>query len=203
MEDHAVSSIIAPIPLRAFTVGFAHNARVDRMFSDFQDFRQTLVNEHVFSVQPKVLLVDASLRGAAIPAALVVLLEGAQRLLAEDLNRAMQAVLAIAHVGVVLVITQDRAKPAREKNSVGIHFDRPVVEQVLALREDLLPDCDEDPGIQGSAAIATEAAREGAVDRAGVVPRPQRDGLVAVDGPRIATEDARVVFLLPDHQLPF
>mmetsp|Transcript_62718 Transcript_62718/g.134678 ORF Transcript_62718/g.134678 Transcript_62718/m.134678 type:complete len:334 (-) Transcript_62718:293-1294(-) len=203
MKDHAVSSIIAPVPLRALTVGLAHNATVHRMRSDFQDFCQALVHEHILTVHSKVLLGDASLRSGAIPARIVVFLEVTQSLSAEDLDWAVQAVLAIAHVGVLLVVTQDYAKPVRKKDGIGIHFYRPVVFQVRAIREDLLPDSDEDPRIQCSAAIATEATREGAVDRAGLVPRPQRDGLIAVDGPRITTEDAHVVLLLPYHQLPF
>mmetsp|Transcript_104479 Transcript_104479/g.271992 ORF Transcript_104479/g.271992 Transcript_104479/m.271992 type:complete len:328 (+) Transcript_104479:150-1133(+) len=199
VADHVIA-LVTPIPSVAIAMALAHQSSIRRHRLNLQDLAEALVHEHVLAPLSEVHLGDASLRGLAIPAQLVVRREGVDGAGAEELDGAMHAIPAIVDVARTLVLDQELAQPVREKNSVRVDLDDPTMLLVVPDGDQLPPHLDEDPSVQCRHGVASVAALECAVDDLGDHRRGDRELLVAVDGRLVAAEDAGLVVVLPLQQ---
>mmetsp|Transcript_81870 Transcript_81870/g.171266 ORF Transcript_81870/g.171266 Transcript_81870/m.171266 type:complete len:513 (+) Transcript_81870:97-1635(+) len=197
MVAHDVVALAAPVPGIALAVALAHEVRVEGAGLDIQDLAEALINEHVLSPLAEVLFGHALLWCGAVPASLVVLFQGVDSPAAENLDRAVHAVLAVVDVAGILVLVQQGAQPVGEEDGVGVDLHNPIVLLVVGDVDDLLPHCDEDPRVEGGHGVTTIAALEGAVDDVGGHAICDVNGLVAEDGALVAAEDAGFVLVLP------
>mmetsp|Transcript_69194 Transcript_69194/g.195342 ORF Transcript_69194/g.195342 Transcript_69194/m.195342 type:complete len:296 (-) Transcript_69194:82-969(-) len=199
VADHVIA-LVTPIPSVAIAMALAHQSSIRRHRLNLQDLAEALVHEHVLAPLSEVHLGDASLRGLAIPAQLVVLREGVDGAGAEELDGAMHAIPAIVDVARTLVLDQELAQPVREKDGVRVDLDDPIMLLVVPDGDQLPPHLDEDPSVQCRHGVASVAALECAVHDLGDHRRGNPDVRVAVDGGLVATEDAGLVVVLPLQQ---
>mmetsp|Transcript_43141 Transcript_43141/g.85448 ORF Transcript_43141/g.85448 Transcript_43141/m.85448 type:complete len:400 (-) Transcript_43141:136-1335(-) len=202
MVAHAFRVVLAPIPGRTVAMVLTHDHGLQGPWLDLQNGFETLVKEHVLAPEAKMSLFHAALRSFAIPASIVVVGENIDSLAAEDLQRPMHAVLAIVDVACLLAALQQTAKSVREKHSVRVNLDNPSIRFVISIRDDLLPDGNEDPCVQRRSRVATKLAFQIAVDDRRCHAWCNVDLLVAVDAEGITSEDAGPPRPLPlEHTL--
>mmetsp|Transcript_9445 Transcript_9445/g.21710 ORF Transcript_9445/g.21710 Transcript_9445/m.21710 type:complete len:219 (-) Transcript_9445:42-698(-) len=119
----------------------------------------------------------------------------------------MQAVLAVvevdasAHRRQVLVLPQHVPQQRGQEDAVGVDLDGPVVERVALVGEQLLPDRQEDLGVQRRLELPARVAVEVAVHEARLQPWRQVDHHVAVDGSLLAAEDGGADVVLHQQQV--
>mmetsp|Transcript_71856 Transcript_71856/g.202873 ORF Transcript_71856/g.202873 Transcript_71856/m.202873 type:complete len:250 (-) Transcript_71856:397-1146(-) len=124
--------------------------------------------------------------------------EGGRRRAGEDLQRPVQAPLAVVHVhGASAGQRQEHLpEPLRQEDGVGVHLHRPVVVPVPAGRGHRAPDPDEDVGVQRGTPLAAVVDVHGAADWGGRNPCAYVKRHIAEDGVLVAGEQTLALFQL-------
>mmetsp|Transcript_71857 Transcript_71857/g.202878 ORF Transcript_71857/g.202878 Transcript_71857/m.202878 type:complete len:460 (-) Transcript_71857:199-1578(-) len=131
--------------------------------------------------------------------------EGGRRRAGEDLQRPVQAPLAVVHVhGASAGQRQEHLpEPLRQEDGVGVHLHRPVVVPEPPVAHHPGPDRQEDVGVQRRLELAPLGAHEVAGHGAGLEPGCHLERQVAVDRILVAREEADALLELERQQLPF
>mmetsp|Transcript_35284 Transcript_35284/g.75173 ORF Transcript_35284/g.75173 Transcript_35284/m.75173 type:complete len:274 (+) Transcript_35284:901-1722(+) len=194
MEGHN-QGVLARIPaLGRVTMGLA-KLPIVVVAPDSEHLAQTLIYEHVLAPPARALaqLLEVGCARSLAPGPSHHSIPG------EDLNRPMQAVLAVVEVHslrALRVLLQCSAEPPWKKDRVRIHLHSPVVIRVPAIVDDLVPHCQEDVGVQCCLKLASIVALEIAVDGGGHHPGCYRQLHVAVYCELLTSKNARMLFML-------
>mmetsp|Transcript_88615 Transcript_88615/g.275306 ORF Transcript_88615/g.275306 Transcript_88615/m.275306 type:complete len:215 (+) Transcript_88615:220-864(+) len=160
--------------------------------ADVQDVPEALVDEHILAplARPAADLVEV------VRAPLPALGPGVHGVLGEDLDRPVEAVLAVVDVDAVRrllrVLFQLLPQQRREEDAVRVYLDRPGVKREAVVADDLLPNGHENGSVQCRHEFASQHALQVAVHDACGDPRAHLNDLVAVDGGFVALEDAHL-----------
>mmetsp|Transcript_67725 Transcript_67725/g.218816 ORF Transcript_67725/g.218816 Transcript_67725/m.218816 type:complete len:391 (-) Transcript_67725:842-2014(-) len=161
---------------------------------------------------PQALVYEQVLAPEAISSALLLEVLHATRrarrpgrhgIAGEDLQRPMQAKLAIVQVGALLGLwmqRKDLEKPRGEKDGIGVDLHCPIMMLEASLLDDLGPDSDEDVQVQGGPKLASLSALEVTVDDGCVDPWRHLNHLVAVNCKLIAREETHLLLVLHGQQ---
>mmetsp|Transcript_57276 Transcript_57276/g.153008 ORF Transcript_57276/g.153008 Transcript_57276/m.153008 type:complete len:429 (-) Transcript_57276:95-1381(-) len=177
--------------LRAIAVVLTDQAEVVHTF-DRQNLLEALIHVHILAPmgvsEPELLL--------ALHVVLAVQIDCAPR---EDLDRAVQSVLAVVDVGPIGTLDHLVQAPPQavwEENGVWVDLDCPVVEPEAAAVDNLLPEGYENSCIEGRARITSNLALQVALDDLRVNPRAYLDLGIAEDSMLLAGKDAHTLGVL-------
>mmetsp|Transcript_83127 Transcript_83127/g.235796 ORF Transcript_83127/g.235796 Transcript_83127/m.235796 type:complete len:281 (-) Transcript_83127:128-970(-) len=191
-----VGVLLAPVVVLAVAVRLADAPGIEP--GDLAEKLEALVDEHVFPPLPEVQALHARLRSQPVGGALVVIGECLDRARAEDLEGAVQAILAVADVPRA-ARADEGAQPVRKEHGVRVGFNGPAVRAVEPVLDHLLPHRNENPRVQSGLRVAAVPAFQGAVHDRYLDP-PDRHRGVAVDPRLVAGEDAGLLVSLELEQ---
>mmetsp|Transcript_18337 Transcript_18337/g.52398 ORF Transcript_18337/g.52398 Transcript_18337/m.52398 type:complete len:590 (+) Transcript_18337:278-2047(+) len=167
---------------------------------DSEHLPQALVDEEVLAPEA----IAAAQLPEVVVARLPALPPRGDRVAGEDLDGAMQAILAVVEVNPLLrlhVHGHGAPQAGCEKDSIGIHLHAPVVDQVHLVGDKAIPQGHEDRQVEGRAELAALLALQIAVDRSGRQSVREGDRGVAVHGVALALEQAHLVSVLHNEEL--